>query len=293
MELRLYLNVLWRRKWIILLTTAAAVAAVAIGLFRTPPTYSATALVRIAPLQTADRHELPYADRVMNTYATILTTRSVTEAAARRLGQVLRAEDLRDMVEIEGLSNSELVGITAQGGDPKQVAEIANVFAEILIEEAASVFHGQGESAHTIIRIQLERLDREIDAGFAAIAPLAAAATPLPGNSPPTGTEAAVAAATAVARDIELRRLEARVEGMQVTYVKLMERYENLVTLDVMQAGSVDIVERARTPDSPSAPDKALLLAAGLLAGLAGGLLLAFVIENLSTENHPPQRSAE
>jgi uncharacterized protein involved in exopolysaccharide biosynthesis len=48
MELKTYLTILWRRKWIIGITTAVTVAVVTIGTFMMTPTFVASATLRVA-----------------------------------------------------------------------------------------------------------------------------------------------------------------------------------------------------------------------------------------------------
>lgn len=86
-ELKNYIEILWRRKWVILLTLIVTVTVVAIGTRLTTPVYQATAVLRIAvssggPL---NYQEYAYADQLMNTYVEMATRRPVLEELTKRL----------------------------------------------------------------------------------------------------------------------------------------------------------------------------------------------------------------
>ena len=75
MELAHYWAVISRRKGIILLTILVAMAIALLASFLLPPSYPATATVRISSATTgqllSQNYDLQYTDRLMNTYSKI------------------------------------------------------------------------------------------------------------------------------------------------------------------------------------------------------------------------------
>jgi capsular exopolysaccharide synthesis family protein len=138
-ELRQYLAILWRRKWVIAITAAMTLIVTAVGTFMATPIYVASTTLRITPTPNGPDERLgwgdiQYADRLMNTYLTIATSRPVME----KLGQALRftepaqIEELRKQIKVEIPANTELIQITAEDQDPMLAAEAANTLASIL-----------------------------------------------------------------------------------------------------------------------------------------------------------------
>jgi capsular polysaccharide biosynthesis protein len=137
MELKDYITVLGRRKWVILLTLAVTMAVVSIGTYLTTPVYQATTVLRIAvssggPLSYSD---YAYADQLMNTYVEMATRRPVVEELMKHL---LLNEPPKIKAEI--LPNTELIQITVEGTNPKLSAKAANTLADILIAQGNQLY---------------------------------------------------------------------------------------------------------------------------------------------------------
>src|SRR5436305_8770653 len=91
MELRAYLDVLWRSKFVIAITTVLTVAVAAIGTVLTPPSYAASTTLRVTTpasrsLESVNYDTYMYGGRVLNTYAQIATSAPILEQLAQQLG---------------------------------------------------------------------------------------------------------------------------------------------------------------------------------------------------------------
>jgi len=66
MEIRNYIVILWRRKWVIAVTTAVTLAVVAIGTVMATPMYAASTTLRVAMAVDAsvDYADYLYAERL-------------------------------------------------------------------------------------------------------------------------------------------------------------------------------------------------------------------------------------
>lgn len=136
MELKFYLAILWRRKWIIIATVLLTTIITAIGSYRLTPIYSATATMWVPasngsnPVGSGD---ILLNDRLINTYSE-LTTSSPVLAELQQLLHVSPAE-VRGATSVKSVAQTELMQITVQHADPKLAADIATNLANIVIEQ--------------------------------------------------------------------------------------------------------------------------------------------------------------
>ena len=87
MELKSYLDILWRRKWIIVVTVLVTFSVVAVGTLMTTPTYTASTTLRVATAVggSVDYSTYQYAERLMNTYTEIATSAPVLHELAQQI----------------------------------------------------------------------------------------------------------------------------------------------------------------------------------------------------------------
>jgi Mrp family chromosome partitioning ATPase/uncharacterized protein involved in exopolysaccharide biosynthesis len=259
MELRTYLEILWRRKWAIIVTTAVTLIVVGLGTFIITPVYTASATLRVptAPDGSVDYGDYMYAERLMNTYAEIVVSRPVLEELAQRLDL-----DEPPPVEAEILVNTELVQILVEDPDPVLAALAANTLAEILVSRSTELYGGSGRTAQEILSEQLAQVEGELNQARREYERLAVES--------PEDTEGIAAASRSVALK-------------EQTYAMLLEQYEQARTSEALRASALSVIEPAAIPEAPSKPRIALNVALGLVFGLVGGVGLAFLFENLDT----------
>ena len=155
-DLRVYIQILRNRKWLILGFAAALTAAVAAGTALQPRVYEAKVTLlanREAPrLLTSD--PIP-GDRVgqrdyLKTQAAILTSRTLLQAAVKTLmpegfyGQVAPAQveetssklakELQTRVRVQTADDTQLITVFVEGGVPERLAKIANAIADAYVE---------------------------------------------------------------------------------------------------------------------------------------------------------------
>lgn len=150
MELRKYFKILWRRKLIIITTTIVTIAVVGIGTRYITPMYQASATLRIAVSASGSINysDFIYADRLMNTYVEIATSRPVVKELVKRLGLTKTP-----ILKVEIVPNTELIRITVEDTNPKLAATAANSLAlpERSARQLAEPMHGnQPESRWTV-----------------------------------------------------------------------------------------------------------------------------------------------
>jgi len=132
MDLKPYLLIIWRRKWIIVITTIITTIVILIGLQIMPQTYIATTTLRIATSRDdqVSYEEIRFADRILKTYAEIAAGSQV-EAELERVLNL----DERPEIEAQVIPNSELIRISSNFSDPNLAKEAIVVLTDIILEQ--------------------------------------------------------------------------------------------------------------------------------------------------------------
>lgn len=267
-EFRTYLQVLWRRKWMV---AACAVIAsmVALGIsLQLTPLYSATATLRVAsaPGGATDYISSSSITRLINTLVEIATSDTSLNEVARRLGL-----QKQPSVQVDVVPETELIEFTASDPDPARARDVANTLASMMVEQSMQLYGGSAPTARQILERQLTQAKADLDAAVSAYdAALRNSATPLD----PAAQDTPIASA-------ELATLERLVRVRQQMYGDLLQRYEDARINDQLRANAITIVEPAGIPQQPATPRVSLNAALGLLAGLAAGVILAFLFEGM------------
>ena len=259
MELRTYGAILWRRKWVIAVTLAATMAVVIIGTLRTTPVYqaSATIRVRVTAGSSADYY---YADRLINTYTQIATSKPVLEELDKRLGL-----STPPLITVLPIANTELIRITVEDPDPTLVAEAANALAEILVAQSSELYTGGLRTASRILADQLAQVEDELKQAQAEYERLVALAS--------EDTQ-------------QINELSRTIGVKQSVYGTLLLQYETARTTEEIRSNALSVIEPASIPRSPIKPRKVLNIALGCMVGVMGGVGLAFLFEHLDTRLH-------
>jgi len=269
MDLKYYLSILWGNKWMIVTITLITVAVAFIGVLIIRPTYSATATLRVATASIGSISYYDYvsADRLMNTYTEIATSRPILEELARRIN----VETFPD-VEITPISYTELIKITVDDHDPYIARNGANALAEILVEQSQELYSGGEKSTAEILGEQLLLAEEELNQAREEYESLLAAS--------PEDTDNVEKANMVV--DLKTR-----------TYETLLDQYESARLRELLRANIITIVEPAVVPLKPSQPNKVLFIALGFIAGMMGGFGAAYIVEFMNPRLHTPNQVEE
>lgn len=256
MELRDYLTIFWRRKWVIICILLVTEAVVIVATIMTTPKYTASTILRIAT-STAGTVNYTYADRLTNTYVRMATTKPVLDELKQRLG-------LTDLpyIEVATVPNTELLQIYVQYQDPILAANTANTLADILVSQSVELYTGSGQSSLEILNEQLKEMEGELNQARKEYTDLVA-------QNP---DDAATVETAKQSLDVK-----------QQIYDGILKQYEQARLNTALREKSIYVVDPAFPPDSPSEPNAVKNLALGGLASLLGGVGLAFLFENLDT----------
>ena len=273
MEIRTYLAILGRRKWVIAATVLATLIVGLVGTALLPPTYEASTTLRVTTTdESVDRasyDSVMYAGRLTNTYSKVATSASVL---AELTGRVGLAEPPKVKVEVP--ANTELMQIIVEHHDPTVAADAANALADILIARARQLSVESAQGAREALGERLAQVQAELEqAQLAAQVPAQGAATSTDGTGRSDGAT--------VGRAVELQ---------QERYARLSEQYERLRSVETARANTMTVIEPAGVPLAPVRPRTSLNVAIALALGLVGGTGLAFLFENLDTKLYTTAR---
>jgi capsular exopolysaccharide synthesis family protein len=144
MELKAYLSILWRRRWVVLLVAVLMLGLAAAYVARSEPDYTASATLRVAK-SSAGFEDVRYTERLMQTYASIITSRPVLGELQNTLNTSIDFD-----IEVDFPTNTELMEIAVSSPDPELSANAANTLAEILIAQSRTT-RGERDYVVTII----------------------------------------------------------------------------------------------------------------------------------------------
>ncbi|KAA0264149.1 MAG: hypothetical protein EDM79_17820 [Chloroflexi bacterium] len=259
MEWKSYLSVLWRRKWGIAATIAAALIMAAVGNRSTIPVYESNAVLRVAIYAAASQAPTLYTynDELKNTFVKIATGNLVMEELANRL-QSPRLPSIK----VEVITGTELILITASDSDPELAALAANTLADILVEQGRSLYSGSAVNAKDVLKVQVEEAQADLEEMRRDYERLLL-------QTPPPSDEILIASQLLVEK--------------QRTYETLLRQYEQAVYREGLEAGMITLVQRAEPSQSPIGQTGSIAYYIAVGAGLVAGILLAFAIERLDT----------
>ena len=263
MELKTYLAILWRRKWVILITAVVTVLITAAGVFMLPPEYEASTILRIAPAG-ASFTDFTYANQLKNTFLKIATSDLVLDEVAQKLGL-----DEPPELRMENLGNSELMRLTVKHQSPRLAQQAANTAAEILMDLHGELYVQAESTAREALNEQLARAEVELNEARREYESVSAQF--------PDDLDLIQEAAS----ELELKRQ---------TYSSLWERNSEAQIREALRADAFSVFEPAEVPENPSGLAKELSVALGFMLGLTAGVGLAFLFENLDSTLHTTEQ---
>lgn len=267
METRDVIGVLLRRKWLIIITTIAAIAIATVGSFLIQPTYNATATIRVsgAPNPLIERADLTYVDRIMNTFTIIARSNPVLENVIDTLELDMSPRDLRSSIKALMIKDTELVQITASSDTPQMAAAIADAVAAALITHNNNL--PVPDSASKTVLDQLAQVQIEIDSLRAEYDRLLREQSDQTTLITETGRQVAV---------------------KQQVYESLLAQYDQVRLSEALSRNAITIIESAEPPSVPSRPRKKLNVALGAVLGVMGGVGLSLLVETLDKKIYTP-----
>lgn len=181
-DLRDYIEVLLRRKWIVILVTlSATIGAAVISFFVLKPVYQAKTVLLIPKFAPAVISKSMTIEEYINlrtltpqafspeTYIGLLKSSSLEEKVIDILdlrkasGEKLSPDELEKMMVAEPVKGADLIEIKVESNDPKMAREIANTWTKLFVEENKKSSIQDAISSESVIRAQFEIAKEELE----------------------------------------------------------------------------------------------------------------------------------
>jgi capsular exopolysaccharide synthesis family protein len=265
MELRGYLGILRRRKWLVLGVLAAAIATAFAATHFMQRKYTATATIHVGTGVTiVDRSvradDVVYLDRLENTYARLAASFPVIDRVVREFSLPARPR-----VAVRAIPNTELMKISVTTTRPPVAAKAADRVAALLIQRIRTINAQQVRRTDADFRRRIDTLSKKIALERQEYDRLATRNQLSPRES------------------LRLAELKQDIALDTASVAAQQQDYAQYRVAQDQRANSVSVVESALVPGAPSSPNVKLNLVLAALLGLAAGIGIAFVAENLST----------
>lgn len=173
MELRHYYDILRKRKWVVFLLTAVAVAGVTLQLMARPEVYTASVTVMVTPRIVAPTNmafddpstyafQTGYRQTIFSNVMLMIQSRTVMERVYRRMGNVNLAQ--LGEIEVKPIRGTDFLVITARDVDAVRAAQMANITSEEFSKYFAEVNAAGAKMERTFIAGQLQEAQGRLTA---------------------------------------------------------------------------------------------------------------------------------
>lgn len=252
--LRHYLRLLWRRKWIIVLSTVIVGGLALVFTANQTPLYRASSEVLLRPRTSESLFHagggLADPSRDAATQILVITGEPVRERVQEKIG-------VAPSVTAASVNGTEIVRITAVSDDPEEAMTVANAYAVAYIEYRRSSDVEDLLLAGQVIQEQITDLQRQVDDHERQIA-----------EAP-------------LQREIVRSTVQSERDGLIAQIVVLRQTLDQIRLNNALNAGGAQVVAHAQVPVRPFQPQPVKNGTSGAIVGLILGLTLAFVLDLL------------
>jgi capsular exopolysaccharide synthesis family protein len=258
LDLRHYLRVLRRRKWVVLLTVGAVlILAMTLSLLQTP-VYKATADLLITPstIDTSSLFNSPSAvpadpTRNIQTQIQIIASRPVQDLVKKQLGKA-------PPVSASPVGQTDVVAVVGTSTSAIEAADLANAYANAYIDFNRKQIVNSLLSAGDQIQGKINDLQKQIDS-----------------------LDAQLAAADPKDKPTVEANLSPQRDSLVTQQAQFKQRLDQLQVDASLTTGQARVVTPATRPSSPASPRPARTAALAIAVGLIVGLGVAFLVDYL------------
>ena len=252
MELRDYIAVLRRRKWLIFLAALLA-SGTALGLsFLQSPVYQASVRLLLEPTRTVFESSGSEGTVDVQTEIERLQSVPVQEAVREKVGSAPPVSGIQ-------VGTTRVMRLTTEAATPERAAEFANAYADAYINYRVTQAVDQLEKAAVPVQAKLDALEKEI--------------LPL--------QEAIAAAPSGAPREAKSAEVGPRISALLSVQTTFKSTLDKLQVDAALKSGGVQLVAPAPVPTEPVRPTPVRNGVLGLSVGLMFGIALSFLFEHL------------
>jgi non-specific protein-tyrosine kinase len=272
-DLRRYLAIAWRWAWLlILISLISGVVAFAVGTFMITPVYQATTtlLINQASARENDYNAILSSERLARTYAELIEKQPVLEEVIARLNLDATGTELKDVVDVKLVQNTQLIEVYVENTNPVLASQIANTIVDVFIEQNQGLQASRFAASKESLAAQLNEQRGLIDDTMLALENL----------SSENGDQA------------ERDRLDANLSQFRQTYANLLQSYESVRVAEAQATSNVVQVEPAAVPENPVRPRVLMNTILASLLGLMAGIGVVILIEALDRSIRSPTETS-
>lgn len=263
-DYRKFLLLLWHWIWLVLLVIAAAGAAAYLVSKRITPVYETS--TKLLVLEASSSSQASYQDvltseRLTRTYSSMMTNESLLQEVIDNLALPLGMEDLKEMVRVTPVRDTQLIEVFVEGNDPQQIADIANDIVTVFLERINSIQSERYSKTIISLQSQMENIESILDGISSQIDDLDSQIVLV---TPEAGVDPAQSLIT------QKESLQAQLVQYQQIYADLLTNYEQTRLAETQSSANIILVNAATPPDKPIKPN---VLVNILIAVSAAGLL--------------------
>lgn len=265
-DLRMYWQLI--RRWLWLIVLAALLAggtAYIISKWMVEPVYHAAVRIIVQPsssLTGSDYADIMAGQRAAQTYAEMLNSRPLQEAALLRLGYA-EEQLIPYELTITPVRDTQVLQISVESIDAQLTADLANMLAQVFMEENRERQTARFQDALARLQKQIDALEQDIGEYRVRL--------------------------DSVSDSAERSELESQITRLQDSLSRLTTAYQSIQLAELQAADLVSIIEPARYPEGPIRPRKAMnaLLAAvvGSMVAVGGVFLQEYLDTSVKSAN--------
>jgi capsular exopolysaccharide synthesis family protein len=289
-----YVEILMRRRWIVILLAASVICGSAAYAFLWPPVFRASTSVNIEREKTSvvssAEAALSQDDQYFDTQAKLI----ISETAMRRVYSDLSLastkdfsrglRSLKDAVTVTPVMNTRLCNVNAESTDPQLAMKISSTLAQYFVEQNLNSQLFMSKEVLDALQSRLKTEDQErVNMSLPAVV----------SNRLVQDIKAQIFTGEAQLADLRMKytdshpavmSLRSRLDSMKKVLNREVGNIVQSLKTELsgqLRANNVRIIDLPQLPDRPVRPRKALALAFGLLGGLSLGIFAALLVEML------------
>lgn len=261
-DLRRYVSLLWRWAWLVILIIVLSGATIYVVSIQMSPVYQASSslLINEAPgTKATDYSSIITSERLTQTYAKMLVQKPVLTEVITRLDLTMDINNLKQMITVQPVADTQLIDIKVEDTDPIRAAAIANEIGAVFSEQNQAMQEARYASTKESLGIQLEEAQIRVNAIEADIDKLDDNLEDNP----------------------ERDRLEVTLAQYRQIFANTLQSYEQV---RLAEAETISNVVQAEAADSPTQPIRPRVMMNTALAGIVGAMVavgLIFLIDVL------------
>ncbi len=255
LQLRDYVEVLRRRRWLIIFMVVLGGAVAALYAFNRQPEYVSQASVLVRPVEVDVARTSIRPDQLVNMFTEKEVTGSVAVAqqVAEEIDNSPAAQKLLENLSIVVVNDTQVLRISYQDSSPERAQRIAQSFAEVYLEQ-------RKDRAEVTVAKRADEIDEAIERVDAEL----------------------LEVNTLISRSEEGSLVRIAAETRRDSLLK--ERDQLQASLADVESLSVDggvVISPATLPKNPVSPPNWMIITIGLIAGFIIGVPLAFTRDSL------------